>query len=45
MKLFASFDAKVDVHNGVLDEREKVLDGVKKRLVQESGSVLGSRAA
>lgn len=41
MKLFASFDAKVDAHNTVLDEREKALDGVKERLVHESGNVLG----
>jgi len=41
MKLFANFDAKVDGHNAVLGEREKILDGVKARLVQESGNVLG----
>jgi hypothetical protein len=41
MKLFASFDAKVEKHNAVLDEREKALDGVRARLVQESGNVLG----
>jgi hypothetical protein len=41
MKLFASFDAKVEKHNTVLDEREKALDGVRARLVQESGNVLG----
>jgi hypothetical protein len=41
MKLFGSFDAKVEKHNAVLDEREKALDGVRARLVQESGNVLG----
>jgi hypothetical protein len=41
MKLFASFDAEVEKHNAVLEEREKTLDGVKARLVQESGNVLG----
>jgi len=41
MKLFTSLDAKVDMHNTVLDEREKVLEGVKARLVNESGNVLG----
>jgi hypothetical protein len=41
MKLFASFDEKVDVHNNILEEREKVLVGVRERLVLESGNVLG----
>ncbi|KAG6839487.1 hypothetical protein C0991_002184 [Blastosporella zonata] len=41
MKLFASLDAKVDGHNQVLSEREKALEGVKARLVQESAHVLG----
>ncbi|KAG6861622.1 hypothetical protein C0995_014061 [Termitomyces sp. Mi166 len=41
MKLFASFDAKVDGHKNVLAEREKALEGVKTRLVQESAHVLG----
>lgn len=41
MKLFASFDSKVDAHNSVLNDREKLLDGVKERLVNESGNVLG----
>jgi hypothetical protein len=41
MKLFASFDKKVDMHNNVLEEREKVLVGVRERLVLESGNVLG----
>ncbi|KAG6918421.1 hypothetical protein DXG01_014600 [Tephrocybe rancida] len=35
MKLFASFDAKIDGHNNVLSEREKALEAVKARLVQE----------
>lgn len=42
MKLFASFDAKVDGHNAVLDGREKTLEAVKGRLVQESANVLGN---
>ncbi|KAF8071554.1 hypothetical protein FPV67DRAFT_881494 [Lyophyllum atratum] len=42
MKLFASFDAKVDGHNTVLNGREKTLEAVKGRLVQESGNVLGN---
>jgi len=41
MKLFASFDKKVDMHNNVLEEREKVLVGVREKLVVESGNVLG----
>ncbi|KAF5379835.1 hypothetical protein D9615_005764 [Tricholomella constricta] len=42
MKLFASFDAKVDGHNAVLEGREKTLEAVKGRLVQESANVLGN---
>lgn len=41
MKLFASFNEKVEKHNAVLDQREKTLDDMKARLVQESGNVLG----
>ncbi|KAG6817232.1 hypothetical protein H0H87_011289 [Tephrocybe sp. NHM501043] len=41
MKLFASFDDKVDRHNNVLSEREKALEAVKGRLVKESAHVLG----
>lgn len=41
MKLFAGFDAKVEKHNAVLEEREKAFDNVKARLVQESRNVLG----
>lgn len=42
MKLFASFDATVDAHSAVLEEREKVLDTAKGRLVHESANVLGN---
>jgi len=41
MKLFKNLDAKVDMHNTVLDERQKMLEGAKARLVHESGNVLG----
>ncbi|KAK0193385.1 hypothetical protein F5146DRAFT_926491, partial [Armillaria mellea] len=41
LKLFASFDKQVDSHGVVLEERQKVLAGVKQRLVSESGNILG----
>ncbi|KAK0222812.1 hypothetical protein EDD85DRAFT_244999 [Armillaria nabsnona] len=41
LKLFASFDEQVDSHGVVLEERQKVLAGVKQRLVSESGNILG----
>lgn len=41
MRLFANFDAKVEKHNGVLDAREKALEGVHARLVKESSNVFG----
>ncbi|KAF8902157.1 hypothetical protein CPB85DRAFT_1322046 [Mucidula mucida] len=42
LKLFATFDKHVDAHNVVLDDRAKVLNGVKQRLVKESGNILGA---
>ncbi|KAF9016629.1 hypothetical protein BDZ89DRAFT_1045681, partial [Hymenopellis radicata] len=42
LKLFATFDKHVDAHNVVLDDRAKVLSGVKQRLVKESGNILGA---
>ncbi|KAJ3773756.1 hypothetical protein FB446DRAFT_771560 [Lentinula raphanica] len=41
LKLFTSFDQQLETHNSVLQERAKVLDGVKKKLVAQSGSILG----
>ncbi|KAJ4488496.1 hypothetical protein J3R30DRAFT_945840 [Lentinula aciculospora] len=40
LKLFTSFDQQLEAHNAVLDERAKVLDGVKSKLVAQSGSIL-----
>jgi len=41
MRLFASFDSEIAKQNGVLAEREKMLEGVKEQLIKESGNVLG----
>lgn len=41
MLLFASFDTKVQSHNAILEDREKVLSSAKARLVKESETVLG----
>ena len=41
MRLFASFDGEITKQNGVLAEREKMLEGVKDQLIKESGNVLG----
>ncbi|KAK0470253.1 uncharacterized protein EV420DRAFT_1634690 [Desarmillaria tabescens] len=41
LKLFAAFDKQVDSHGVVLEERQKVLAGVKQKLVSESGNILG----
>ncbi|KAK0494026.1 hypothetical protein EDD18DRAFT_1107533 [Armillaria luteobubalina] len=41
LKLFASFDKQVDSHGVVLEERQKVLAGVKQRFMSESGNILG----
>ncbi|KAK0214063.1 hypothetical protein IW262DRAFT_1466618 [Armillaria fumosa] len=41
LKLFASFDKEVDSHGVVLEERQKVLAGVKQRFMSESGNILG----
>ncbi|KAK0440180.1 uncharacterized protein EV420DRAFT_1486007 [Desarmillaria tabescens] len=41
LKLFATFDMQVDSHGVVLEERQKVLAGVKQKLVSESGNILG----
>ncbi|KAF9068665.1 hypothetical protein BDP27DRAFT_1326726 [Rhodocollybia butyracea] len=40
LKLFTSFDEKVDAHNSVLLDRAKVLESVKAKLVAQSGSIL-----
>lgn len=40
LKLFTSFDEKVDAHNSVLLDRAKILEGVKAKLVAQSGSIL-----
>ncbi|KAH0585616.1 hypothetical protein H2248_008844 [Termitomyces sp. 'cryptogamus'] len=41
MRLFASFDVKIDGHQNILADREKALEGVKTRLVQQSAHALG----
>ena len=41
LKLYSGFHRKVDDHNVILQEREQVLDSARKRLVKESGNVLG----
>lgn len=41
LKLYSGFHRKVDDHNVILQEREQVLDAARKRLVKESGNVLG----
>ncbi|KIK63587.1 hypothetical protein GYMLUDRAFT_259312 [Collybiopsis luxurians FD-317 M1] len=41
LKLFASFDEKVEAHNIVLGERAKVLDGAKAKLVSQGGNLIG----
>ncbi|KAJ3789869.1 hypothetical protein GGU10DRAFT_304178 [Lentinula aff. detonsa] len=40
LKLFTSFDQQLEAHNSVLNDRAKVLDGVKSKLVVQSGSIL-----
>ncbi|ESK95932.1 hypothetical protein Moror_961 [Moniliophthora roreri MCA 2997] len=41
LKLFASFDAQVTNHKAVLEDRARLLDGVKQRLVSNSQTILG----
>lgn len=41
LKLYANLSANVDKHNLVLEERDRVLISARKRLIQESGNVLG----
>ncbi|KAE9406721.1 hypothetical protein BT96DRAFT_933916 [Gymnopus androsaceus JB14] len=41
LKLFTTFDQQVEVHNSVLGERAKVLEGVKTNVVAQSGNILG----
>lgn len=41
MKLFATIDSKIDAQKAVLKEREGVLGKARKRLMDESGNVLG----
>ncbi|KAJ3923323.1 hypothetical protein F5877DRAFT_31709 [Lentinula edodes] len=40
LKLFTSFDKQLEAHDSVLDNRAKVLEGVKSKLVAQSGSIL-----
>ncbi|KAF5349757.1 hypothetical protein D9758_010194 [Tetrapyrgos nigripes] len=40
LALFASFDAHVETHNGVLDERKRLLEAAKKKLVEGGGSMI-----
>ncbi|KAK1235952.1 hypothetical protein PQX77_000803 [Marasmius sp. AFHP31] len=44
LKLFASFDNKVDNHKTVLEERAKVLKGARQKLVSNSQTLLGGGA-
>lgn len=41
LKLYGCLHDTVDRHNMLLNEREHVLTAAKKKLVEESGSVLG----
>ncbi|KAF9568079.1 hypothetical protein CPC08DRAFT_702900 [Agrocybe pediades] len=41
LKLYSTLHKKIDDHDALLQRRNEVLDSVKKRLVEESGSVLG----
>jgi len=41
LKLYANLSANVDKHNSVLEERDRILISARKRLIQESGNVLG----
>ncbi|KAF5391857.1 hypothetical protein D9757_001815 [Collybiopsis confluens] len=41
LKLFTSFDEKVEAHNTVLRERAKVLDSAKSKLVAQGGNLIG----
>ncbi|KDR78712.1 hypothetical protein GALMADRAFT_154657 [Galerina marginata CBS 339.88] len=41
LKLYGSFDTTIGKHNALLGDRNHVLDVARKRLVEESGSVLG----
>ncbi|KAF8960060.1 hypothetical protein BDZ97DRAFT_2060875 [Flammula alnicola] len=40
LKLYGKFHANIRNHNAVLDERKVVLDASRKKLVEESGTVL-----
>ncbi|KAJ4467418.1 hypothetical protein C8J55DRAFT_565279 [Lentinula edodes] len=40
LKLFTSFDKQLEAHDSILDNRAKVLEGVKSKLVAQSGSIL-----
>lgn len=40
LKLFTSFDKQLETHDSVLDNRAKVLEGVKSKLVAQSGNIL-----
>ncbi|KAF9483215.1 hypothetical protein BDN70DRAFT_929389 [Pholiota conissans] len=40
LKLYGTFHANVRSHNATLDERKKDLDGARKKLLHESGTVL-----
>ncbi|KAK7037780.1 hypothetical protein VNI00_010741 [Paramarasmius palmivorus] len=44
LKLFTSFDTQVANHRLVLDDRAKLLDGVKQRLVSNSQTILGCQS-